>query len=417
MPWSPKVRSEVVDEEAGEQRKRGEHNLVERVEEGDDREIRHQKRRLFYRPSKREEIEEEVVKRGDSSIQKKWFLEPSVREPHFVEAEEEEEIKAEEVNAKEEEEEEENVERKSTESHRRKYAHHPLRKKREAPSECVPDDEWTNDCNVCVCNSHGIAVCTKMSCEGVPSKPWLWRVASTQSLPRCEAPFDVVVVEDRCNACVCNGRRLPVCTQMECPGRHVDIGVVSAESAEVFQPPLQTSSPTPLEMDACRPGSRWTIDCRECHCDEQRREICEPLESCEDGEVEEESKEEPKRLQRERVDLEIREREQRKSVEGRTNKRAESLTCQPGAEWREKLGGDCGRSCRCNEDGVPDCLVNSCRRREEVFASEEEAEEAARTERMRCKPHSEWMENCNRCTCSSEGRKQCTEMNCNNFGR
>ena len=114
-----------------------------------------------------------------------------------------------------------------------------------------------------------------------------------------------------------------------------------------------------------------------------------------------------------------------------------SAKCEPGTEWRVQLRRrDCVRICKCGEFGAAKCR-ESCRkspeadaerrppREEEVEEQEEEGEEVevmrSRLERSKeghkkCRPHSEWMEKCNRCRCTAAGKRVCTEMSCGGGG-
>merc|ERR1719334_2367863 len=176
-----------------------------------------------------------------------------------------------------------------------------LRKRRETGHQCDPDSEWRDSCNVCVCTPEGVPVCTRMNCAMRARSDFNWSWGAAASIATSEAasdlrrrcssaPFELVKKGDECNECVCNGNKLPVCTQIACGTSRETHGpaptIIGPPGSDDF-PSTSSSSSSPAE-DECKPGTSWRIECKDCHCDENKRQICEEAASCGDEENEEE---------------------------------------------------------------------------------------------------------------------------------
>jgi len=319
------------------------------------------------------------------------------------------------------------------EARKGRYHHTSLRRKRDTGESCEPDSSWVEACNVCVCRPEGVAVCTRLKCARDRLRrhgAWSWRqaVAVAAARPRKCTPFEMEEMEDGCNVCVCNGRGNPICTQMECRPRRgphdeepqwdteprMHYGTKPDHSGVSLDISTSSSSSSSRIVDECQPGSRWRIECEECLCNENKTAVCETMPSCDQESDSTETKQ--KTFDGDMIFKESRKREKEEFLK-RKQARQRASRCLAGAEWRgESDRRGCSKVCRCNEEGAEECRER-CRRPNEPLrrlpAEEEmEEEEGAPLQRLKCKPNSEWMEQCNRCTCNTAGRKVCTELHC-----
>ncbi|KAM3961423.1 uncharacterized protein ACR2FA_004536 isoform 4-T4 [Aphomia sociella] len=282
---------------------------------------------------------------------------------------------------------------------------------------CAPGSRWMNDCNACSCEN-GQPICTLQACPTSASKgSSIHKEASLVKEGRECAPG--TTWETECNTCMCSPKGYPMCTlnscpnerQMRCASETFWQNECNSCACNDGQPICTTADcssaiktsyielPEPLpEVTECVPGSSWKTECDDCSCQLNGHALCSNLRCQNDPVVFEESTT--------KKNIELNSTLVRKV---RDISREPAKACQPGSEFRM----DCNK-CLCDNEGQDfsctriDCNAQNNNNNGGLRSKRDITEKIASD----CTPGTVFEKGCNVCRCTGKGEALCTTNKC-----
>ncbi|KAM3961421.1 uncharacterized protein ACR2FA_004536 isoform 2-T2 [Aphomia sociella] len=281
---------------------------------------------------------------------------------------------------------------------------------------CAPGSRWMNDCNACSCEN-GQPICTLQACPTSASKgSSIHKEASLVKEGRECAPG--TTWETECNTCMCSPKGYPMCTlnscpnerQMRCASETFWQNECNSCACNDGQPICTTADcssaiktsyielPEPLpEVTECVPGSSWKTECDDCSCQLNGHALCSNLRCQNDPVVFEES------TTKKNIELTNSSQPVKPVISNKT------VVCVANRMFIR----DCN-TCWCNDDGTSFfCTRKVCIPELPDTENNEEKPEELRIIQRECRPNEVFELDCNMCRCNPDGKSfSCTRRAC-----